>query len=212
MQGGRCDAESGGGFADGEQLSVGWLGRWLVGGDVAVASQPAYDDCGESLAGRGAAALAVEDPGDLGVGVVRAKLLQQCDCVLVGADRGLSFWECDGELGDRACLPADGECRAALLTVGVDDHFLDQAAQECFGRGRGRWRGQHAAEVRSEREERLALSGGERAGALAFAQLQFGFGVVQRGECLLPVALQAARDEAMLGFDLASRRSARSAW
>lgn len=66
VQGGRCDAESVGGLTGGEQSLVGWLGRWLVGRDVAVASQSADDDCGESLAGRGAAALAVEDPGDLG--------------------------------------------------------------------------------------------------------------------------------------------------
>ncbi len=68
VQGGRCDAESVGGLADGEQLPVGWLGGRLVGGDVAVAAQSADDDCGESLTGRGAAVLAVKDPGDLGVG------------------------------------------------------------------------------------------------------------------------------------------------
>jgi hypothetical protein len=64
------DAEFVGGFADGEQLAVWRFGGRLVCGDVAVAAQSADDDRVEPLAGRGAAALAVEDPGDLPVVVV----------------------------------------------------------------------------------------------------------------------------------------------
>src|SRR5215211_7109542 len=64
------DAELVGRLADGKQLVVGRLGRRLVGGDAAVAAQPADDDRGEPLAGGGAAALAVEDPGDPPVVVV----------------------------------------------------------------------------------------------------------------------------------------------
>ena len=48
--GGGGDAEFVGGFADGEQFAVGWLGGRLVCGDVAVAAQPADDDRGEPLA------------------------------------------------------------------------------------------------------------------------------------------------------------------
>jgi len=91
------DAELVGGFADGEQFAVGRLGRRLVCGDVAVAAQPADDDRGEPLAGGGAAALAVEDPGDLPVVVVGGEACQQRDRVLVGADGRLVAWERDGE-------------------------------------------------------------------------------------------------------------------
>ena len=104
--GGGGDAEFVGGFADGEQLAVGWFGRWFVCGDVAVAAQAADDDRGEPFAGGGAAALPVEDPGDLAVVVVGGEPADQLDGVLVGADRGLWFGERDGELGgltDRGC-------------------------------------------------------------------------------------------------------------
>ena len=105
--GGGGDAEFVGGFADGQQLAVGRLGGRLVRGDAAVAAQAADDDRGEALAGGGAAALAVEDPGDLAVVVVGGEPVDQRDRVLVGADRGLWLGERDGELGDRAAAPAD---------------------------------------------------------------------------------------------------------
>jgi hypothetical protein len=49
----------------------------------------------------------------------------------------------------------------------------------------------------------FTLAGGERAGALALAQLELGLGRVKSGERLFPVALEAPRDEAVLGLDLA---------
>src|SRR5215212_6880106 len=120
-QRGGGDAELVGGLADGEQLAVGWLDRRLVGGDASVAAQAADDDLGEPLAGGGAAALAVEDPGDRGVVVVRGEPGEQRDRVLVGADRGLRLGERNGELGDRAAPPADRDGRAALLALDVED-------------------------------------------------------------------------------------------
>ncbi len=119
------DAEFVGGFADGEQFSVGRFGRRLVCGDLAVAAQAADDDCGEPLAAGGAAALAVEDPGDPAVVVVGGEPSDQLDRVLVGADRRLRLGERDRELGDRAAFPTDREQRAALLALEGDDHFLD---------------------------------------------------------------------------------------
>jgi hypothetical protein len=105
---GRGDAELVGGLADGEQLAVGGLLGRLVGGDVAVAAQPADDDRGEPLAGGGAAALAVEDRGDPRVVVVRGEPFQERDCVLAGADRGPWLWERDGELGERPARASAG--------------------------------------------------------------------------------------------------------
>ena len=166
-----------GGLGDREQLAVGWLGGRLVGGDAAVAAQTADDDRGEPLAGRGAAALAVEDPGDRGVVVVDGEPLQQRDRVLVGADRRLVAGERDGELGDRAAAPADRQRRAALLARDVEDHLLDQAAQQLLAVAvGGRRRGPHAAEVGAKPEQLLALGRGERARALVLAQGELGLG------------------------------------
>ena len=83
------DAELLRGLVDREQLAVGRLGGRRVCGDVAVAAQAADDDLGEALAAGGAAALAVEDPGDPPVVVVDGEPPDQLDRVLVGADRGL---------------------------------------------------------------------------------------------------------------------------
>jgi hypothetical protein len=113
------DAELLGGFGDGEQLAVERLVGRLVGGDVAVAAQPADDDLGEGLAGGGAAALTVEDPGDRGVVVVGGKPCEQLDRVLVGTDGRLVAWQRDGELGDRGAFPADRDGRAVLLALDV---------------------------------------------------------------------------------------------
>src|SRR6478672_2873746 len=102
--GGGGDAEFVGGLADGEQFAVGRLGGRLVCRDSAVAAQSADDDGGEPFAGCGAAALAVEDPGDPAVVVVGGEPADQRDRVLIGADRGLRLGEGDGEFGDRAAF------------------------------------------------------------------------------------------------------------
>ena len=64
----------------------------------------------------------------------------------------------DGEFGDRAAAPAQRERRAALFAHDVDDHLLDQAAQQLFAVAVGGCgRGPHAAEVGAERQQLLAL-------------------------------------------------------
>src|SRR5450631_2367001 len=126
------DAELFGGSCDGEQFAVGRLVGRVVGGDVAIAAQAADDDRGEPLAGGGASALAVEDPGDRAVVVVHGKPLEEFDGVFVGADRGLVARQGDGELGERAAVPADRDGRLVVIAVDVEDDFLDQAAQQLF--------------------------------------------------------------------------------
>ena len=108
--GGGRDAELVGGLADGQQLAVGRVGGGLVGGDVAVAAQAADDDRGEPLAAGGAAALAVEDPGDRAVVVVDGEPLDQLDRVLVGADARL--W-----LGERTASSVIAPPRQRIVTV-----------------------------------------------------------------------------------------------
>jgi len=204
VKGGGGDAELVGGLADGKQLPVGRLVGRLVGGNVAVAAQPADDDLGEPLAGGGAAALAVEDPGDRRVVVAGGQPSEQRDRVLVGADRWLVAGERDRELGDRAAFPADRDARLVFVAVDVEDDFLDQAAQQLFAVAvGGARRGPHAAEVCAERQQLLALGFGERLGSLLLAQSQLGLGLGQRPERGLPVAFQAAGNEPVLGLDLA---------
>ena len=132
---------------------------WLVCGDLAVAAQAADDDRGEPLAGGGAAALAVEDPGDRAVVVVGGEPSEQLDRVLVGADRwagGVGSVTASSVIAPPFQRIVSG--RAALLALDVEDDFLDQAAQQLFAVAvGGRRRGPHAAEVGAEREQPLAL-------------------------------------------------------
>ena len=204
VQGGWRDAEDVSCAADREQFSVGRVFGGLVGGDAAVAAQPADDDRGEPLAARGAATLAVEDPGDRRVVVVDGEPLEQRDRVLVGANAGLVARQRNDELGDRAATPAERDRRAALLADHVEDDFLDQCAQQLFAVAvGGRRRGPNTPEVGAEREQSFALGRGEGARALVLAQLKLGLRGVKRGQRVLPVAFQTARDEAVLGLDLA---------
>src|SRR5918995_1148236 len=86
----------------------------------------------------------------------------------------------------------------------VEDDLLDQAAQQLLAVAvGGGGRRPDAPEVCAEPKQLLALDGGEGAGALALAQLELGLGGGQRGQPLLPVALQPAGDEAVPGAELA---------
>ncbi len=67
----------------------------------------------------------------------------------------------------------------------------------------GRGRRPHAAEVSPECQQPLALVRRERARLLLFTQREFGLCLGELAECVLPVALETARHEPVLGLDLA---------
>ena len=189
--------------ADREQLTVGWLVGWLVGGDVAVAAQSADDDRGESLAARGAAALAVEDPGDRRVVVVDREPRDQFDRVLVGADARLVARQRNGELGDRAAAPAKRDRRAALFAVDVEDDFLDQARRSCLRSrsvvvGADHTRPRSAPSASScSRSAAVSVRGRWCSRSSARPRRR------ERAERVLPVAFKPAGDQPVLGLDLA---------
>ena len=143
-------------------------------------------------------------PAMVTVVVVGGESLDELDCVLVGARLWLGLGERDSEFGDRAALPADRQRCAAGLASEVDGDVLDQAPDELLAVAVGGGGcGPDAAEVGAEGEQPLPFLVGQRAGLLLLAQSELGFG---RGELLqrvLPVALQSARDESVLGLDLA---------
>ena len=153
------DAEFVGGLADGEQLAVGRLGGRLVRGDAAVAAQPADDDRGEPLAAGGAAALAVEDPGDPSVVVVErraARSARSCPRRCGSSAGGFGSVTASSVIAPPFQRIVTVARRCSL--VGVDGHFLDQAAEQLLAVAvGGRRRGPHAAEVGAERQQPLAL-------------------------------------------------------
>jgi len=83
QQGGRGDAELAGGLGHVEQVSFGGgVAAGLVAGDVPVGAQRGDSIGGERQSAGGGAVLPVEDPGDLGVGVVHGQAADQADGVL----------------------------------------------------------------------------------------------------------------------------------
>ena len=73
VQCGRHHAEDLGGVLDGDEFAIGALSRRLTARDVAIAAQVADVSGAEALAAGRASALAIENAGDDGVGVMGAR-------------------------------------------------------------------------------------------------------------------------------------------
>src|SRR5204863_8794164 len=119
------DAELVGGLLDGEQVAGGaW---WWRGGDPVLGAQVRDARLVERQAGAGAAALLVEDRGDLLITRVGSQLADQVDRVLAGpVALGSAPDERHGQLGVRGAFPDDLNLGSAWLLVDRDDHFADQ--------------------------------------------------------------------------------------
>ena len=86
-----------------------------------------HDRGGEAQAAGAAAALAVEDAGDGGVGVVGRQAADQCDGVLVGADlRRVGAGQVDDQLAGLPAAPAQQQLGAGGVAVDGDDDLLEQ--------------------------------------------------------------------------------------
>lgn len=130
--------------------------------------------------------------------------LQQLDGVLVGADLRRPAFDRHRQLGDCPALPAQEQICTAGAAVAVDGDvdLVEQGAQQLFAiLVEGARCCPHSVEVVAEREDRGALSVGQRGGAGGLAAGQLGFRCGELAQRLFPVALQAAGDEAVLGVD-----------
>jgi hypothetical protein len=135
---------------------------------------------------------------------VTREALDQHDRVVIGTDRGLRLRQRNGKFCERAAAPAQRDSCTLLCAVDVKNHFFDKTAQELLAIAvGGGGRRPHPPEIRAQREELLALFGSKRARALALAQGKLSLGLGQLTKRFLPVALKAARDQAVLGLDLA---------
>ena len=184
------------------------VNRSLSGSGGGAAGIPCFDADGrdawlvERQAGAGAAALLVEDRGDLLIAGVRGELADQLDRVLAGAVAlGPALDQRHGQLGPGAAFPDDLHLGTARLLVDRDDHLGDQRAQQLLAVAGGRRVGRpEAREVADQPGERLALSLGERFGAagLELGELaSFALELRQRG---LQPGFERAGDEPVLGL------------
>src|SRR5712692_10339852 len=75
------------GFGHRDQLSIWWVGRRLVTQNVPVLTQAGDCDRGESLPACGPPTLAIENAGDQCIWIMDGEPAQQCQRLLVGAER-----------------------------------------------------------------------------------------------------------------------------
>ena len=97
---------------------------------------------------------------------------------------------------------AQGEARRGLVALNFDNDFLEQRPHELLPVARRRGCGMpNGSQVSSEREQTTALILGERRWARLFAAGKLGLGGLERAQALLPFALEAASDQAVVGID-----------
>ena len=161
---------------------------------------------GERVAGAGAPSLAGEDRGDLLVGVALGELAHERDRVLVGAARvAAGAWQGHGVLGDLA--PPSHTTRSSALCCSesrstVTTTSVRIARSSCLrSRSAGGGRVEHLAQVRARAAAPRDLLVGQRAaGVWRRPRPARARRARTSAEPLLPLALQRARDEPVLGL------------
>src|SRR5271169_538240 len=151
----------------------------------------------------GGAPLAIEDAGDHGIGIEGRQAAHERDRILIGAYRGRPrARQRQINLSERAALPAQGEARRGLVALDLDNDFLEQRPQQLLSVALRRGCGMpNGGQVSSEREQTTVLILGERPWTRLFAARKLGLGGFERAQALLPFALKAASDQAVVGID-----------
>jgi hypothetical protein len=158
-------------FADRNQLPIWRRRRWLVPRDTTIPPQAANLVGREAFAGGRLAPLTIEDSSDHFIRVKHSQAPQQRDRVFVRARaHRLELWNGDIQCGECTAVPAQSQVGAAFGSLEIQNHFLQQCAQEFFAIavGGGR-RTPHLTNIGAESLNRLKLFGTDGAGALLLA-------------------------------------------
>jgi hypothetical protein len=160
---------------------------------------------GKAVTVSGLTILTVENTGDDGVRVMRGQTANERDCVLVGAhDRRFLVRQIDVDIGEAAPAPPQGEAGAVRGLKHSDDDLFEQRSQQLLAIARrGGRRVPYALQVDAQREQAATVFGAEYSRSFTFAPGELGFGLLELAQALLPLALEAAGDEAVLGIDSA---------
>src|SRR5882757_8482303 len=173
--------------------------------DVPLPPQTAHMVGGKAVTVSGLTILTVENTGDDGVWVMRGQTADEGDRVLVGAhDRRFLAWQVEIDVGETAAPPPQGEAGALLGLEHGDDDLFEQGSQQLLAIARrGGRRLPYSLQVGTERKQAAPVFCAERSRSFPFAPGELGFGLLELAQALLPLALEAARDEAVLGIDSA---------
>src|SRR5262249_60913786 len=106
------------------------------------------------------------------------------------------------EFGERTAPPSHREMGRELVTLDFDDDFFEQRPEQLLAiTRRSRGRIPHSADICSDRKQACALCLGEHAGALLLATRQLSLRGFERAKALLPIALEAAGNQPIVGID-----------
>ncbi|HKY39828.1 MAG TPA: reverse transcriptase domain-containing protein [Polyangiaceae bacterium] len=203
MHGGGRDAENLCSTIDGDDLAgLLRLGR-LEARNVPVNAQAAHSVGGEAHTLGGDLALAIEDAGDDGIGIVTSEAAHQFDGILVGTNRRrLGARQVHIELGDEATAPTQEQVCIFYLAVDVNDDFFNQCTEKLFtvtiG---GRWRSPYELDIFAEGEDLCTLLGIQDASFICLAPRQIGFSRLKLAQAFLPFSFEAARHQAVVGIN-----------
>ena len=151
------------------------------------------------------AALAVEDAGDDGVGVVRGQATHEVDRVVVGADGGDPARATARRSSSLISPPRQRSVRCAFL-VSLLHAMITSSSRVRSSSLRSRSvvvAASHTpCEIGAEGEDRVALLGAAaNAGACCSRRASSACGGVEFLQALLPLGLQAASDQSVLRID-----------
>src|SRR6202045_1104000 len=190
---------------DSQQLALGEGSGRLEARDVPLPPQTADMVGGKAVTVSGMTILTVEDTGDDGVWVISGQTANEGDCVLVGAhDCQFLAWQIDIDIGEASTSPPQGEAVAVLGLKHGDDDLFEQRSQQLLAIARrGGRRFPYALQIGAEREQAAPVFCAECSRSFTFAAGELGFGLLELAQALLPLALEAAGDETVLGIDSA---------
>ena len=197
MNRGRVHAENPGSLANGHQFSVGRRCRRLEPRNASVTPQTANLVGRETFSGCRFAPLTIEDSGDDFIGIEGGQPGQQRDDIFVGSrPHGFESRDRHIQYGDGAATPSQSQMGTTLGALEIQDHFLEQRAQQFLAIAVRGGRGiPHFAKIGAEPKQRFQLCGSERGRALLLAFVQFRFGIRHSPQTCLPFGFQTACDE-----------------
>jgi hypothetical protein len=136
----RRDAECDGGALDGHDPPS--AASAFDDTECSVRAQAADTVALQAKAARCLAALAIENAGNHRVGIVHGQPTDERDGVLLRAYRGLALArQGEVDIGQCTAFPAQDQMSRGLVALDLDDHLLDQRAEQLLAvarRGRGR--------------------------------------------------------------------------
>ena len=196
MQGGGREPQCACGLLDGHTLSARYVFVRVEARYLPVCAQACYAIGGERQAGSDPAALAIEDAGDDGIGIMSCQTPQQINSIIGGADwRGMRARQRYVDLAQEAATPAQRQMSVGLGARDLQGDILEQRAQQFLAIAIAcRGSRPDAFEIFAEGEDRLAFFACERSGARALSIGELSFGGLELLQGAFPLGFEPGVD------------------